>query len=52
MIIRSQIFEYLRETLYKHALDHLEAARSEKKMGGKNVFLRKRLTIVDHFEGL
>ena len=29
LVLRSQFFEYLRETLYKHALEHLEAARSE-----------------------
>ena len=28
--IRSQFFEYLRESLYKHALEHLEAAGPEK----------------------
>ena len=31
LVLRSQFFEYLRETLYKHALEHLEAARPEKK---------------------
>ena len=31
LIVCSQIFEYLSKTLYKHALDHLEAARPEKK---------------------
>ena len=30
LVLRSQLFEYLRETLYKHALEPLEAARSEK----------------------
>ena len=30
LILRSQLFECLRETLYKHALEHLEAARPEK----------------------
>ena len=38
-ILRSQFFEYLRETLYKHALEHLEAARPEKK-GIFSFFLR------------
>ena len=28
LIIRSQIFEYLREPLYKYASDRLKAARS------------------------
>ena len=51
LVLRSQFFEYLRETWYKHAFEHLEAARSEKK--GKNLFyLRKRQTIIDLFEGL
>ena len=31
LTLRDQFFEYLRETLYKHALKHLEAARSETK---------------------
>ena len=31
VLVRSQFFEFLRETLYKHALKHLEAARPEKK---------------------
>ena len=33
-VLRSQLFEYLRETLYEHALliEHLEAACSEKKV--------------------
>ena len=55
LVLRSQFFEYLRETGYKHALEHLEAARSQKKMGGKNAFLRRkrlRVTIIDLFEGL
>ena len=30
LILRSQFFEYLRETLYKHALEHLEATGPEK----------------------
>ena len=32
MVIRSQFFEFLRETLYKHNLEHLGAAGPEKKM--------------------
>ena len=31
LVLRIQFFEYLREPLYKHALEHLEAARPEKK---------------------
>ena len=39
MVLRSQFFDHLRETLYKHALEHLEAARPEKK-GIFSFFLR------------
>ena len=53
LVVRSQIFEYLRETLGGHALGYLLSARSEKKKTGKNAgFLRKRLVIVDLFERL
>ena len=31
LVLSSQFFEYLRETLYKRGLKHLEAARPEKK---------------------
>jgi len=31
LVLRGQFFECLRETLYKHALEQLEAARPEKK---------------------
>ena len=31
LVLRSQFFDFLRETLYKHALEHLEAAGPEKK---------------------
>ena len=51
MVLRSQFFDFLRETLYKHALEHLEAARMGKN-GKLSFFLRKRLTIIDLFEGL
>ena len=37
LVLRSQFFDYLRETFFKHALEHLEAARSENK--GKQCFL-------------
>ena len=54
LVLRSQFFEYLRETLYKHALTHLEGARSEK--NGKNdlfvKYIRKHLTIIGVFEVL
>ena len=52
LVLRSQIFEYLRETFYRHALEYLEPARSEKKKKEKKIFLRKHLTIADLFEGL
>ena len=31
LVLRSQFFDFLRETSYKHALEHLEAAGPEKK---------------------
>ena len=31
LALRSQFFDFLRETLYKYALEHLEAAGPEKK---------------------
>ena len=31
LVLRSQFFDFLRETIYKHALEHLEAAGPEKK---------------------
>ena len=31
LVLRSQFFDFLRETLYKRALEHLEAAGPEKK---------------------
>ena len=53
LVLRSQFFEYLRATLYQHALEHLEAARPEKKMG---IYIfstyGKGLAILDLFEGL
>ena len=51
LALRSQMFAYLRETLYRHALEYLQSARSEKK---KKKILGKRLTIpcIDHFEGM
>ena len=30
VVLRSQFFDFLRETLYKHALEHLEAAGPNK----------------------
>ena len=35
LVLRSQFFRYLRETLCQHALEHLEAARLEKKWENK-----------------
>ena len=49
MVLRSQ-FEYLRETMYKHPLEHLEAARPEKKEFFSSY--GKCLTIIDLFEGI
>ena len=51
LVLRCQFCEYLRETSYKHALELLEAARMGKN-GKLSFFLRKRLTIIDLFEGL
>ena len=36
LVLRGQLSEYLRETLYEHAWEHLEAPRSEKK--GESLF--------------
>ena len=33
LVLRSQFFEYIRETLYKHALEHLDAAGLEEERG-------------------
>ena len=35
LALRRQIFEYLRETFYRHALEYLKPARAEKS-GGKS----------------
>ena len=43
LFLRSQFFDFLREFLYKHALEHLEAAGPEHS---------KCLSIIDLFEGL
>ena len=51
LVLRSQFFEFLRETLYKHALEHLKAAGSEKRA----IFFSsysKCLPIIDLSEGL
>ena len=52
LVLRSHFFEYLRETLYKHALEHLEAVRPVNKMGHFFPSHRKCLTIIDLFESL
>ena len=53
LAICSQIFEYLRGNFKRHDLEYLQSARSERKKLKKNaLFLRKRLTVVDLFEGL
>ena len=52
LVLGSQCFEYLRETLYKHALEHPESARPGKKGSIFCSSYGKRLTIIDFFEGL
>ena len=51
LVLRSQFFEYLRETWYKHALEHLEAAGPKKKIIFFSSY-NKGLSIIDRFEGL
>ena len=46
LTLRRNIFEYLREKNYRHALEYLEPARSEKEKK-KGLFLRKHLTVID-----
>ena len=48
LALRSQMIEYSREKIYRHALEYLEPARSESKKG---VFLRQHLTVIGLFEG-
>ena len=36
--LRGQFFEYLRETLCRHALEHLEAVLVQKQNGNRNIF--------------
>ena len=54
LVLRNQFFEYLRQTLYRHALEHLEAARSENIYIYVYIFSSygKRLTSIDLLEGL
>ena len=49
--LRRQIFRYVRELFYGHALEYLEPTRSEKKKWENGFFLPKRLTVTDRFEG-
>ena len=51
LVLRSQFFDFLRETLYKYALEHLKAAGPEKK-GTFFSCYRKCLCIIDLFEVL
>ena len=51
LILRSQFFEFLRETLCKHGLEHLKAAGPEKKRFFFPSY-SKCLSIFDLFEGL
>ena len=46
------MFKELRKTYYRHALEHLQSARSEATLKKKKKFLRKRLTMIDVFECL
>ena len=52
LVLRSQFFDFLRETLCKHALEHLEAAGPDEKMGHFFSSYSKCLSIIDLFEGL
>ena len=52
LVPRSQFFDFLRETSYKHALEHLEAAGPEKKWVICFSSYSKCLSIIDRFEGL
>ena len=52
LVLRSQLFEYSRETLYKPAFEHLEATRPEKNGQFFSSSYGKCLTIIDLFEGL
>ena len=36
LVLRSQIFEYLRETFYRHAVEYLQSPRFEQREGKKN----------------
>ena len=51
LAVRSQFFKFMRETLYIHALKHLEAAGPGKKSHFFSSY-SKRLSIFDLFEGL
>ena len=50
LVLSSQLFNYVGETLYKHALEHLEAGRLEKMGEGNDC--TERLTIINLFESL
>ena len=52
MALGSQIFETLRKKQCRHALEYTSYRLGLKKWRGNVVFLRKRLTMVDLFEGL
>ena len=52
LVLRSHFFEFWRETLYKHALEHLEEAGSEKKGVIFSSSYSKSLSVFDLFEGL
>ena len=52
LVLGSHFFVFLRETLYKHALERLEAAGSEKEWVIFFTSCSKCLSIFDLFEGL
>ena len=52
LALRSQIFEYLRETFSQTCLGVAAIGSFRKNVKKTAVFLRKRLTIVERFEGL
>ena len=54
LVLRGQIFEYLREKKYRHAFQYLQSARSEEKMK-KKLFPTEtpgHYLVLTYFEGL
>ena len=52
LVLLCRVFEYLREPLYAHALEHLKADRPEKKIVQLFSSYGKCLTIRDPLESL